>query len=77
MYAIMNEEPEPVSVLRSETPEALQQIVDKSLLKSLQQRYQNIDEMLTNLTEVGNQLDIGKTRLAMQTKTSKRRPVLV
>ena len=55
MYAIMNEEPEPVSVLRSETPEALQQIVDKSLLKSLQQRYQTIDEMLSkfNLNFIG------------------------
>ncbi|MCH7674579.1 protein kinase, partial [candidate division KSB1 bacterium] len=77
MYAIMNEEPEPVSVSRSETPEALQQIVDKSLLKSLQQRYQNIDEMLTNLREVGNHLDTGKTRPSMQTKTSRRPPVLV
>jgi len=42
-YAIMNEEPEPVSVSRSETPEALQQIVDKSLIKSPQQRYQHMD----------------------------------
>ena len=53
MYAIMNEEPEPVSVSRSETPEALQQVVDKSLVKNGDERYQSVQALLADLKTVG------------------------
>ena len=52
MYAIMNEEPEPVSALRSETPEGLQQVVDKSLVKNGDERYQSVQALLADLKTV-------------------------
>jgi len=52
MYSIMNEEPEPVSVLCSETPEGLQQVVDKSLEKNGDARYQSVQALLADLKTV-------------------------
>ena len=52
MYAIMNEEPETVSALRSETPEGLQQVVDKSLVKNGDERYQSVQDLLADLKTV-------------------------
>ncbi len=48
-YAILNEEPEPVSVLRSETPEGLQQVVDKALQKEGSARYEIMAALLQDL----------------------------
>jgi serine/threonine-protein kinase len=49
IYGIVNLEPEPVTKRRSEVPVALEQIVKKTLAKKLDERYQQMDELLTDL----------------------------
>lgn len=48
-YLIVNQDPEPVTALRPEVPEALGQVVEKLLRKDPGQRYQQAEEMLTDL----------------------------
>ena len=50
VYLILNEEPPPVSSLNSETPGELEQIVRKCLEKDPQRRYQNMDDVLADLS---------------------------
>ena len=49
IYSVLNEEPEPVSSLRPETPEALQGLVVKTLAKDAAERFQSATEMLASL----------------------------
>ncbi len=49
MDAIKNKEPEALTRHRQDVPEGLQRIVDKTLNKDLQQRYQNVNGLLTEL----------------------------
>lgn len=49
MYSVCNEEPAPISSLRANVPNQLQQIVEKALQKNVDARYQTVDEMLTDL----------------------------
>jgi dienelactone hydrolase len=48
-YAILNEEPEAVSVLRSDIPEPMQQIAIRALAKDPQDRYASTTELLEDL----------------------------
>ena len=48
-YCIVNEEPEQLANYDSEISEGFQNIVDKSLSKELETRYQNTDELLIDL----------------------------
>jgi len=49
VYSIVNEEPQPLSELRSDVPPALERIVSRALLKNPEERYPDIDEMLADL----------------------------
>jgi serine/threonine protein kinase/Tfp pilus assembly protein PilF len=49
MYAIMNEEPEPITGLRTGVPRELERIVNKTLNKNISARYQNIADMIVDL----------------------------
>jgi len=49
MYSIMNEDPEPVSTLRRDVPEALAQIIHHALEKEPKARYASCADMLTDL----------------------------
>jgi len=49
IYSIMNEEPQPVSLILKETPFKLEKIVAKALTKNPDDRYQSIDDMLYEL----------------------------
>ncbi len=49
LYAVINEEPESLSKLRSDIPDDLQRIVRKALAKKPGQRYAQAEEMLTDL----------------------------
>ena len=48
-YAIANEEPEPMTGLRTGLPIELEGIVNKALAKKADERYQHVDEMLVDL----------------------------
>jgi serine/threonine-protein kinase len=52
MYSIMNEEPKPVTELRSDVPSSLGQIVERILEKNPEKRYQKIEELLDDLESI-------------------------
>jgi len=49
VYSILNEEPEPMTGLRSGVPMELERIVGKALIKDPAERYQHVDELLVDL----------------------------
>ena len=49
LYAIVNEEAEPPTALRTRVPTELDRIVGKAMAKSSDERYQHVDELLVDL----------------------------
>jgi Tol biopolymer transport system component len=49
IFSIVSENPEPLAKHRTDVPESLQQVLDKALVKDVEARYQNIDELLADL----------------------------
>jgi non-specific serine/threonine protein kinase len=49
VYSILNEQPELITDLRSDSPVELERIVEKAMAKSLSERYQQVSEMLADL----------------------------
>lgn len=52
MYAMLNEEAESISKLNSDVPQALVSIVEKCLQKKLENRYQDVGEIINDLESV-------------------------
>ncbi len=52
LYSILNETPIPVTEINPEAPKSLEQIICKALKKQKENRYQNMDEMLSELKKV-------------------------
>ena len=52
MYNIMNEDPEPLTGLRTGVPMKLEEIVNKLLAKEPSERYQHVDELPVDLRAV-------------------------
>lgn len=55
-YSILNEDPEPVTGMRTGISLELERIVDKALRKAPSERYQHLDEMLVDLKSVDRTL---------------------
>ncbi len=49
IYSIMNEEPEPITAVRTGMPVELERIVNKALSKNRDERYQHLERMLVDL----------------------------
>ncbi|UCE08125.1 MAG: protein kinase, partial [bacterium] len=52
IYSIMNEEPKPITGLRSGVPLELEWITNKALAKNTNERYQNVDEIIIDLKQL-------------------------
>lgn len=61
VYQILNEEPEPVTGLRSNVPMELERIVMKAMRKENGSRYQHVDELLTDLYNLQKDITNRKT----------------
>ena len=65
MFSITNDTPEPMTGLRTGVPMELERIVDKTLKKNPDERYQNISDMLVDLKAIkehtGSTMKIGPT----------------
>ena len=57
VYSIINENPEPMTGLRTGVPMELERITNKALAKNVNERYQHVDEMLTDLKNLRRDLD--------------------
>ena len=68
VYAIMNEEPEPVTGLRTGVPLELERIIHKALGKDPKERYQHADELIVDLRKVKKDLKSGVTPVKRKTK---------
>jgi eukaryotic-like serine/threonine-protein kinase len=57
VYAILNEEPKSMMESRAEIPPELEQIVEKTLVKNRDSRYQNTADILTGLRKLKKELE--------------------
>jgi serine/threonine protein kinase/Tfp pilus assembly protein PilF len=49
IYAILNDKPTPLSLIRSDIPAHIEHVIDKALAKKTAERYQNIQELIRDL----------------------------
>ena len=61
LYAIAQEDPEPITALRAGLPMELEWIVGKALAKGADERYQHVEEMIVDLRNLGEKLKSGKS----------------
>ncbi|MCI0698126.1 protein kinase [candidate division KSB1 bacterium] len=75
IYSILNEEPEPLTSLRSNVPMDLERVVDKMLEKNPAARYQHVDELPVDLKTIDLSAT-GTSRISMAklTKQTERQP---
>ena len=59
MYSITNEEPEPMTALRTGVPMELEWLVGKCLAKAAEKRYQNAGDVIVDLTSLRKKLESG------------------
>lgn len=59
VYRTVNEEPEPITSLRSNVPMELERIVKKAMQKDRANRYQHVDEILTDLRSLKKETETG------------------
>jgi serine/threonine protein kinase/tetratricopeptide (TPR) repeat protein len=60
VYSILNEDPEPISTLRVDVPMELERTVRKATAKSLDERYQHVEDVLVDLRALRKELESGK-----------------
>jgi serine/threonine protein kinase/Tfp pilus assembly protein PilF len=51
IYAILNDKPTLLSLLRSDIPTYIEQVIEKALAKKVADRYQNVDDLIQDLKE--------------------------
>jgi serine/threonine protein kinase len=49
IYAILNDKPTPLSLLRSDIPNHIEKLIEKALAKKADERYQNIQKLIQDL----------------------------
>lgn len=72
-YAIVHEEPEPLTALRTGVPMELERIVNKCMAKAPEERYQSATDLLVDLRALSHSLSGSKGRHGSRT-TQARRP---
>jgi len=64
-FKILNDEPEPMTGLRSDIPPKLESIVNEAIAKDPEERYQNVRNMLTDLQAVAKEFAKGKATITL------------
>ena len=62
-YSITNEEPEPLTALRTGVPMELEWLVAKCLAKKTEERYQNAGDLIVDLATLGKKIESGKSTI--------------
>ncbi|MFQ5866060.1 MAG: protein kinase [bacterium] len=68
-YSILNEEPEPITGLRTGVPLELERIVNKTLAKNASERYQHMADFLVDLKSVTKEFEVGPMKRPSTTAT--------
>ena len=68
VYSIMNDEPEPVTGLRTGVPMELERIIAKAITKRVDERYQHADDLTADLKSLQRELDSGTTTVSIATR---------
>ena len=63
LYAIAQEDPEPITALRAGLPMELEWIVAKAMAKDAAERYQHVDEMIVDLGSLRKKLESGTSTI--------------
>jgi tetratricopeptide (TPR) repeat protein/predicted Ser/Thr protein kinase len=63
--AILNDDPEPITGLRTGVPIELERIVTKAMAKQLDERYQHADDVIADLTSLKRGLDTGTATVSV------------
>ena len=61
IYSIINEDPEPLTAMRTGLPTELDRVVFKGLAKKPEERYQHVDDMLVDLRRLQKKLEADKS----------------
>ena len=69
VYSIVNEDPEPVTGVRSGVPMALENIINKCLEKEPQDRYQHTDEIIVDLRKMDKDITTGRQSTLRSTES--------
>ncbi len=59
VYSILNEEPEPITGIRSSLPLELERIINKMLSKKINERYASEEDLLVDLQKVSKEIESG------------------
>ena len=65
IYSILNEDPEPLTALRTGVPMALDGIIAKALAKDADTRYQHVDELPADLRAIDS-ISVSRSRISTQ-----------
>jgi serine/threonine protein kinase/Flp pilus assembly protein TadD len=78
IYAIVNETADPVTGLRSGIPLELDRIIDKTLSKLANERYQHVEDLLTDLQRVTKEISAKRQDVRKLSKETRwKRPAIV
>ena len=72
IYAITNEQPEPLTAVRTGVPKDLEGIVDKCLAKQADERYQHVSDLLVDLQSARRGLEPQASRVGARPAAAKR-----
>jgi tetratricopeptide (TPR) repeat protein/predicted Ser/Thr protein kinase len=73
IHAILNDEPEPITALRTGVPIELDRIVAKAMAKRTDERYQHIDDLIADLRTLRRELDSGTVTASVAADARTRR----
>jgi serine/threonine protein kinase len=77
IYSIVNEQPEPLTALRTGVPKDLDRVVDKCLAKDADERYQHIADLLVDLQALKRELGPGQPKLVTKPSAKHTSPALI
>ncbi len=73
VYSILNDDPEPIDNLRTDVPAEIQEIVQKSLQKDVELRYQRVGDIIGILEALKRKFDSGQLVTPDQKKEHRRK----
>ena len=76
MYSILNENPQPITGLRTGVPMELERIVNKALIKNQEERYQNIADILVDLKNIKKEYETSTSPSKTVTVTSRPKRII-